>query len=123
MTRDVFAHSCSREAPPPPASSRLLPHRHLARELQHPPHIKKKRNLHITYTPLPSIQPCRSQLSPQPQRLGAIPNPHLRQDQTIQGTDTPSDEDRNWRGNGRLKVESSHWEFVDWSNEWGEGEE
>lgn len=44
---------------------------------------------------------------------------------TVHGVDTPSGLDArawDWRGKGWLKIASSHWEFVEWSDGFADGQ-
>ncbi|WPH03173.1 Hypothetical protein R9X50_00604900 [Acrodontium crateriforme] len=92
------------------------------------PMWKTKRNVRIQYTPL---QPSTSALSKENtdriddrvtyQALGSTKL------QTISGVDTLAEEsgegrsEWNWRGNGLLRIASSHWEILGWGDEEGTG--
>ncbi|KAL8854948.1 MAG: hypothetical protein Q9221_000144 [Calogaya cf. arnoldii] len=88
------------------------------------PMWKSKRNVSITYTPLPA---------PSSQIDDLVKYQTLTSDKekTIEGIDTPSQGAKggewDWRGKGWLKIASSHWEVLGWGdlhpNLQGEGEQ
>ena len=88
------------------------------------PMWKSKRNVRITYTPLPSKTPEGTESGTD--RIDdlvsyqALDSDKLK---TIHGVDKASSEDSatwDWRGKGWLSVATSHWELLAWG---GEGEE
>ncbi|KAL8681571.1 MAG: hypothetical protein Q9186_002311 [Xanthomendoza sp. 1 TL-2023] len=92
---------------------------------------KSKRNLTITYTPLPPSSTSSSSL-PQLNDLVRYQTLTSSNFKTIEGVDTASPGgkggDWDWRGKGWLKVVTSHWEVLGWGDlppdqkEDGEGE-
>ena len=92
---------------------------------------KDRRNVRITYTPLPPSDPSPSSVTtedPIPRLDDLVEHQALTSDKikTVHGIDSPSGTDTsgwNWRGKGWLKVASCHWEFVDWGQGAGAEEE
>lgn len=108
---DVQTHSSSSNAPPPPTSF-----------LTGTWYV----NYSITYTALPPSNPTADSSPPRLDDLVEYQTLTSDKIKTIQGIDTPSGADTrawDWRGKGWLKIASSHWEFLDWDDKRGEGEE
>ena len=85
---------------------------------------KDKRNVRITYVALPAAIAAENSV---PRLDDTVEYQALNSDKmkTVHGVDTPSDLDTrawNWRGKGWLKIASSHWEFVEWSDGTEDGE-
>lgn len=85
---------------------------------------KDKRNVRITYTALPAANVAEDSV---PRLDDTVEYQTLNSDKikTVHGVDTPSGLDTrawDWRGKGWLKIASSHWEFVDWSDGFAHGE-
>ncbi|KAL8895140.1 MAG: hypothetical protein Q9207_008290 [Kuettlingeria erythrocarpa] len=90
------------------------------------PMWKDKRNVRITYTPLPPSNPTEDSSIPRLDDLVEYQTLSSDKIKTIQGIDTPGGGDTrawDWRGKGWLKIASSHWEFLDWDNKRGEEDE
>ncbi|KAL9001496.1 MAG: hypothetical protein Q9169_000071 [Polycauliona sp. 2 TL-2023] len=77
------------------------------------PMWKSKRNVSITYTPLPAP-------SSQIDDLVKYQTLTSTKEKTIEGIDTPAAGAKggewDWRGKGWLKVASSHWEVLGWGD-------
>ncbi|KAL8891279.1 MAG: hypothetical protein Q9215_001692 [Flavoplaca cf. flavocitrina] len=74
---------------------------------------KSKRNVRITYTPLPAP-------SAQVDNLVRYQTLTSSKEKRVEGIDTPSAGAKggewDWRGKGWLKVASSHWEVLGWGD-------
>ncbi|KAL8732081.1 MAG: hypothetical protein Q9166_003035 [cf. Caloplaca sp. 2 TL-2023] len=81
------------------------------------PMWKSKRNVSITYTPLPSSSPTSL---PQLNDLVNYQTLSSPKQKTVEGIDTPSPGAKggewDWRGKGMLKIASSHWEVLGWGD-------
>lgn len=78
---------------------------------------KDKRNVRITYAPLPATNTAEESI---PRLDDTVEYQALGSDKikTVHGIDTPSGvytRAWDWRGKGWLKIASSHWEVVEWS--------
>lgn len=87
---------------------------------------KTKRNVTITYKPLPP-PPTASSTAPIPRLDDIVTYQTLTSAarKTIHGVDTPSGTDSgawDWRGKGWLAVASSHWEVLGWGDLEGGGQ-
>ncbi|KAL8721021.1 MAG: hypothetical protein Q9181_007797 [Wetmoreana brouardii] len=86
---------------------------------------KSKRNVSITYTPLPNDD-GRTSSVPRLNDLVSYQTLKSQKVKTVEGIDTPSPPKRggknggggewDWRGKGWLRVARSHWEALGWGN-------
>jgi len=108
--------------PPPPPTSFLTGSWYVIQSTL--PMWRDKRNVCITYTALPAANAAEESVP----RLDDVVEYQARNSdkvKTVHGVDTPSGLDTrawDWRGKGWLKIASSHWEFVEWSEEIGQVE-
>ena len=82
------------------------------------PMWKSKRNVTITYKPLPNVGHSSSSSEGKPNKLDDLVSYQSRlaaTTKTVHGIDSPANAsygEWNWRGTGWLKMASSHWEFL-----------
>jgi len=86
------------------------------------PMWKSKRNVSITYTPLPASDPSISADQGTDRLDDLVSYQSLDSDkvQTVRGVDKASGGSRDawdWRGKGWLMIASSHWEILGWGEE------
>ncbi|KAL9601284.1 MAG: hypothetical protein Q9179_002926 [Wetmoreana sp. 5 TL-2023] len=89
---------------------------------------KSKRNVSITYTPLPNATKPPSRIPSSVPRLDDLVSYQTLNSQkvkTVEGIDTPTPPNRgeggaggewDWRGKGWLRVARSHWEVLGWGD-------
>ena len=86
---------------------------------------KDKRNVRISYKPLdPSSASITKDNTDKVDDSVTYQELKTTKIQTISGTDTAAGTGRgewNWRGNGMLKMITSHWEILGWGEEEGTG--
>ncbi len=83
---------------------------------------KSKRNITITYNPLPASSP---QAPPKLESTVAYQTTSSDKIKTVKGIETPSGGENtaawDWRGKGWLVIASSHWEVLGWGELEGGG--